>query len=190
MRAAMIFSFRPLAFATVFLITGCNTVSEINPFSKDVIDVACPTIGILKEAEKLTRFRPGGGRESADVLIEARISRAVGKCRVTQSKLIADVSAGIEVLADSGPEFKESKAELEYFVAVTGPDGEIVSRESFSLTLEFEKDSKKARTFDYLSFSIPNATPDVLKGYRVFFGIQMTRDELANTLSKRQSQQK
>ena len=47
---------------------------SINPFSKDVIDVGCPSaIGALKEAEELTRFRDGPGRDLTDVRFEARI---------------------------------------------------------------------------------------------------------------------
>jgi len=35
-----------------------------------------------------------------------------------------------------------------------------------------------------VSFSIPNATPEVLRGYRIFYGIQMTRDELDRSINQ------
>ena len=177
-------SFYPLAFIAVMLLTACNTVADVNPFSKDTIDVGCPTIGILKEAEKLKKFRLGGSKEPSGVVFDARISRVVGKCSVTQSKLTANINSGLEVLADGGPALKEDSAQLEYFVAVTDPDEKIVSRETFAVKLEFGKDSRKARAVDYVSFSIPNATPEVLRGYRIFYGIQMTRDELDRSIDQ------
>ena len=180
----MNFLLRPAVLLAVLLLTSCSSVPEANSFSKNAIVVGCPTIGILKEAEKLKRFRLGSSKEPANLVMNARISRVGGKCRVIQSNLQAEVTAGIEVLADGGPALKEDSAQLEYFVAVTDPDEKIVSRETFAVKLEFGKDSRKARAVDYVSFSIPNATPEVLRGYRIFYGIQMTRDELDRSIDQ------
>jgi hypothetical protein len=150
---------------------------SINPFSKDVIDVGCPPIGALKEAEELTRFRDGAGRDLTDVRYEAWIGRTVGKCTVTQSKLLAEVNAGIEIFAERGPALDRAVEPLEYFIAVQAPNGEIATRQSFTVEMDFSRGLQEVRKVDYLTFEIPDATAANLRGYRVYFGIQMTRSE-------------
>ena len=158
---------------------------SINPFSKDVIDVGCPAIGALKEAEALTRFRDGPGRDLTDVRFEARIGRTVGKCKVTQSKLLAEVNAGIELFAERGPALDRAVEPLEYFIAIQAPNGEIATRQSFTVDVDFSKGLQEIRKVDYLTFEIPNATAANLRGYKVYFGIQMTKPEWDYALQAR-----
>jgi len=150
---------------------------NLNPFEKDTIEVACPPVGALKEAEAFTRFRSGDGRDLTDVAFEARIGRVVAECQVTQSTTSAEVRAGVEVLAERGPAFVGEATPIEYFVAVRRPGGEIVSREAFTMTLDFQDGARQARTFDILTFEIPGATPEAMRSYRIYFGLQMTREE-------------
>lgn len=143
----------------------------------DTIDVACPPVGALKEAEAFTRFQPGDGRDLTDVTFEARIGRVVAQCKVTQSTAVAEVRAGVEIFAERGPALVGDAAPIEYFIAVRKPDGEIASRQSFSMALDFRGGAREARTFDVLTFEIPGATPEAMRSYRIFFGLQMSRDE-------------
>lgn len=179
---------RFLALLLGLAVAGCgDSLREINPFVDDVIDVACPPLGALREAEKLTRFRPGEGRDLTDVVFDARISRVAGKCTVTQSKVLADVGAGIEIVAERGPALEGASAGIEYFVAIRNPEGKIVTRQAFDLELAFEDGARETRVVDYLTFQIPNATPAALRAYRVFIGLQMTEGEWAFSRRSRQT---
>jgi hypothetical protein len=151
--------------------------TNLNPFKADTIDVGCPPMGSLKEAATLTRFRPGDGHDLTDVTLEAKIGRVVGACQVKQSTLTGKVTLGVELFGERGPALETDAASLEYFVAVKAADGVIASRESFTLPLDFRNGVQEARAVDYLTFTIPNASPEALRGYRVFVGLQMTRDE-------------
>ena len=166
---------------------GGDGIAALNPFDRDTIDLACPPLGSLKEAETLTRFRPGGGRDLTDVMFEARIGRVVGKCQVTQSKNLADVKAGVELFAERGPVLATNATEIEYFIAIRAPDGRIVGRQGFTLPLEFSEGLRDARAVDLLTFEIPNATPEALRSYRIFFGLQMTEEEWAFNQRDRRS---
>lgn len=169
--------------AAAFGLSACG--ESLNPFSKDVIEVGCPNIGALKEAESLTRFRAGDGRDLTDVRFEARIGRTVGLCKVTQSKLTAEVNAGIELFAERGPALDKAVETLEYFIAVQAPNGKIATRQSFAVDIDFSEGLQEIRKVDYLTFDIPNATAANLRGYRVYFGIQMTRPEWDYALNAR-----
>lgn len=170
-RAALIVALASLA--------ACG--GNLNPFKADRIDVACPPVGALKEAEAFTRFRPGEGRDLTDVTFDARIGRVVAECQVVQSAERAEMRAGIEILAERGPALVGDAAPIEYFVAVRQPDGTIASRKAFTMTLDFRNGARQARTFDLLTLEIPGATPEAMRGYRIFFGLQMTREELEFT---------
>jgi len=161
----------PLAVA--LLLAGCGS-SEL--FKSDTIDVACPPLGSLKEAEELVRFRPGPGKDLTDVALEARVGRVVGKCQVKQSVRLATVLTGVEIFADKGPAMQGQETELEYFIAIRAPNGEIAARESYKLPIDF-KGLREARAVDYLTFQIPNAMPEALRAYRIFIGLQMSREE-------------
>lgn len=172
--------FRRLKSVVLIAFLGAATAAcgqSLNPFSRDVIDVGCPPIGAFKEAETLTRFRPGPGRDLTDVRFDAKIGRTVGLCKVTQSTLTAEVNAGIELFASRGPALEQRKVPLEYFIAIQAPNGKIASRQSFAVEVDFGKGLQEARLLDYLTFKIPEATAENLRGYRIFFGLQMTREE-------------
>ena len=59
------------------------------------------------------------------------------------------------------------------------PNGKIARREAYDVTFIFEGGAQEARAIDYLFLEIPNATPAALRGYEIFVGLQMTRDEWA-----------
>ena len=163
----------------LFALSACGGESSINPFKSDVIDVACPPLGALKEASAFTRFREGDGRDLTDVVLQARIGRVVAQCKVNQKTLVAEVVAGIELFGERGPAMQGFEAPIEYFVAVRNPAGEIVRRDAFALPLEFEEGVGEALALDYLEFTLQGATPEALRAYRIFFGLQMTREEWA-----------
>ena len=157
-------------------LTACGD-TNLNPFKADTIEVGCPSLGSLKEAETLTRFRPGTGRDLTDIMLQAKIGRVVGTCEVKQSTLTGKVTLGVELLGERGPALEIDMASLEYFVVIEAPNGEIASREAFVLSMDFRKNVLETRAVDYLTFTIPNASPEALRAYRVFVGLQMTRDE-------------
>ena len=163
-------------------LAGCGDgdgLASLNPFDKDVIEIGCPPLGALKQAESLTRFRPGDGRDLTDVELDVRIGRVVGECQVSQSRQVADVKTGVELLAERGPALQTSTAPIAYFVAIQDPDGEVVGRQEFQLTFDFEEGLRETRAVDYLAFQIPNATPERLNGFRIYVGLQMTEAEWA-----------
>lgn len=172
----------------VFALSACGDggFAGLNPFKADTIDVACPPFGSLKEADSLTRFRPGEGRDLTDVQFEAEIGRVVGKCQVTQSTQLAAVTAGVEIIAERGPALAEPEPPIEYFIAIRDPEDRVVSRQNFALAFDFSDGARTARALDYLTFKIPNATPEALRGYRIFFGLQMTEAEWAFSQRTRQ----
>ena len=163
--------------ATILVVAGCSETSKL--FERDTIQVACPPMGALKEAEELTRFRLGDGRDLTDVAFEAKIGRVVGKCEVKQSESLAKIQAGFEFFGERGPALDKAETPLKYFVAVKAPNGKIARREAYDVSLVFDGGAQEARAVDYLFLEIPDATPAALRAYQIYVGLQMTREEFA-----------
>lgn len=167
-------SLRLFLSATLLLLAAC---ASMNPFKQDTIEVGCPPFGALKGADVLTRFQPGEGRDLTDVSFSAEIGRVASACQVTQSSQIAKINTGLEILAERGPALEGVAAPIEYFIAVEAPNGQIATRQSFTLALDFRDGLLATRVTDVLSFTIPNASPEALRSYKIYYGLQMTPGE-------------
>ena len=75
--------FHSLAVLGVFcsVLTACEATDDLNPFyGPKVVLPACPTVRFLRDADKVTVYRPGSGRDITDILYEAKLEGFVGDC--------------------------------------------------------------------------------------------------------------
>jgi hypothetical protein len=106
------------------LIGGCS-----NPFSsKSAPPPVCPTASVLDEANRITVYRPGAGRDISDIVYEARLLGIDGDCKYdilqksknpaeqTYSAVTANLRAKIRVTP--GPAMTGFKVPVTYFVAI------------------------------------------------------------------------
>ena len=164
-------SIRLTALALMLAVAGCGLTKS------DTIEVACPPLGALKQADELTRFKAGPGRDLTDVIYAVKVGRIAGKCEVKQSVELATIIVGVELLGERGPAIEDPRPEIEYFIAMQAPNGEIAARQAFTLPIDFEGGVLASRSLDYLTFKIPGASPAALRAYRVYVGLQLTREE-------------
>ena len=143
---------------------------------------ACPRLGIVADAADLTRYRAGGGRDITDQLFTARIGDVAGDCRF--DKASANIDMKVSILGERGAAMREPGADIEYFVAVTGPNDQILAKESFRTRLDFDGRNRTGIA-EELSQRIPLPADSDPSAYSVLVGFQLTPGELADNRRRR-----
>jgi hypothetical protein len=152
-------------------------------FRKDQPARACPRLGIVADAAELARYRPGGGRDITDQLYTARVGDVAGSCRFDKASV--NVEMQVALIAERGAAMTgPGAAELEYFVAVTGPGDQILAKETFRTRLDFAG-RNRIGVAEELAQRIPLPGESDPASYAVLVGFQLTPEELADNRRRR-----
>jgi hypothetical protein len=157
--------------ATALVLGGCSM------FSKDKTDLACPKVGILSDAAKVTLFRPGSGNGQTDVVAHAVVGDYTGSCTYDETGVTIDIS--LALVAERGPALTGTQIPLSYFVAISKPDGSIATKQVFATTVDFPGNAPRAGSREGLQPHIPLPKGQDARGYGVLVGFQLTPDQLA-----------
>ncbi len=153
---------------TASLLAGCS--SKAPP--------PCPSVFVLGDADKLTQFKPGAGRDITDVDFTAEFQGYKGECGYDAgegSKLTFYVSFSVA----RGPANTTRKANFQYFVAVPYFYPNPAAKAIFPVTVEFPEGNSYVRHDDQpVSLTIPVAPGDDLHKYEVYIGFQETQEQL------------
>ena len=159
-----------LAAALPLLLAGCSSWFE----SEDA--PPCPRAALVDGADRVVRFA-GEGRTPQDVAFEARILGAGGECEFTDEERRVTVDMALRIEGARGPALEGEEAPLSYFVAVVGPEGEVLAREEFATEIPLEE--KRAIIVEELEPEIPLPRGRRAASYTVFVGLIVTEEELA-----------
>jgi len=89
------------------LLAGCSALSKKEP------GPACPTASVLEDANRITVYRPGPGRDIADIVYEARLISVEGDCSYQIDE---------NAKSDAGPVYKSVSVNLRpRFIVTPGP---------------------------------------------------------------------
>ncbi|HVG82774.1 MAG TPA: hypothetical protein VNB28_10875 [Methylomirabilota bacterium] len=159
-----------LAAAVPLLLAGCSSWFE----SEDA--PPCPRAALVDGADRVVRFA-GEGRTPQDVAFEARILGVGGECEFTDEERRVTVDMALRIEGARGPALEGEEAPLSYFVAVVGPEGEVLAREEFATEIPLEE--KRAIIVEELEPEIPLPRGRRAASYTVFVGLIVTEEELA-----------
>ena len=151
---------------------GCSSV--LSDGSKPAL--ACPKVGIVRDANKVTLFRPGNGQNATDVMARGLIADYTGTCTYDDSGVAIDVS--LVLVAERGPAMTGAQAPFTYFVAVSTPDGTIVSKQAFPTTVDFPANGPRAGSREDLQPRIPLPKGQDARAYQILVGFQLSPDQL------------
>lgn len=163
------------------LIALALLLSSCSWFRKDP-PLACPRLGIVADAADLARYRPGSGRDITDQLFTARIGDVAGNCLI--DKASANIDMKVSIVAERGAAMADPGADIEYFVAVTGPGDQILAKETFRTRLDFAGRNRSG-VAEELSQRIPLPGDSDPADYAVLVGFQLTPEELADNRRRR-----
>lgn len=145
---------------------------------------ACPRAAVLNDAATMTRFAPGGGRDPLDIDFDVEIADLASGCQFDKKGKSFDrlvVAVAPVLVTTRGPANTSRKVEYVYFVSLIGPDGDIVSKQSFPVTVPFSGNQRQLTQRDDdppVTIDIPLTRLEDAVNYEVLIGLQLTEDEL------------
>ena len=154
------------------LLGGCSLVSK-------PVAPPCPPVYILSDAARVTKFRPGPGRDLTDVMIEAEIVAFSGGCthEPKKNEVVVDLQVGFDVRR--GPAANDRTAELTYFVAIPKFYPAAEAKGEFVVPVTFPEGVDQARVVDdQVVLRIPRAEKDTVDDYVIYLGFQTSPEEL------------
>jgi hypothetical protein len=103
----------------------------------DSVPIACPDVGIIKDASVLTQIRPGPGRDPLDIAYRAEMTAARLECSFNDDMVETKVTFGLNVTR--GPQAGSDQVNLPYFVAVVSTDEtKLVTKRQFEMNVAFD----------------------------------------------------
>jgi hypothetical protein len=173
---------------TVAALAGCSFASSLNPFSSrpkpSAAAAACPAATILGPLAHTAVFAPGRERTPIAVAFYGLLDDVSIKCDTASGAL--HVALNVIVIGERGPAAGgDTTANLDYFVAVTGPGEALLGKRTLPVTVTVPAEKKRAGVTDHLDETIPLAglrpgqltidlgfqqSPEVVDFYRHFRG--------------------
>lgn len=150
----------------------------------------CPRIAILGQANKLTLYRDGPGRDLTDVTFEVEVRDVAWACEYDFDDEEGDsvlMEYNVLISATKGPAADSNEVEVPYFVVIADPTQRITAKEIFNVKLEFEKNTVRAQAVEELRQTIPIAREFIGTDYDTFIGLQFTREQLQDQRRERGS---
>lgn len=161
------------------LVAGCSAL-----FGSDAPQPPCPRAVVVGDAQKLTQFRPGLGRDLTDVQFEIEIVGLAPVCEYDENGYVdADVAINMSVVR--GPAAEGKPGHYEYFVAITNPNDEIIAKRVFPVDVEFPEAILRVGVTEEITQRIAYAPEPDASRHRIFVGFQLTRDQLDYVRSRR-----
>ena len=160
-------------------VVGCSLL----PSSSSKPTEPCPNAAILRPLAQTAVFGPAPERRPDNVAFYGILSEADIKCDYTADALHRYLD--VIVAAERAPAAKGDTVDLNYFVAVTGPDQSILSKKPLAIRIVFDTPQKRAGVTDHLEETIPlggrrgndltvdvgfQQSPEVVEFYKHFRG--------------------
>jgi len=162
-------------FALPFLLVACSGKK-----TPDVVR-SCPGLVGIDDAMEQTHF-VGGGRDLTDVDFTARIEDVRYGCVYSSDGSVIETELLVQLVAAQGPANRNRQAQVAYFLAVgkqreQGPP-DILVREAYQATAEFEGNRTSVMLNDELMMSIPIRRGERGDDYTIFVGLVLDEPEV------------
>ena len=85
------------------VLTACESVDNFNPFSDTKSGPPkCPTIKFLKDADEITVYKSGPGKDLRDIIFEAELTGFKGECEYVgingiHTKVVLTLQLGLDI---------------------------------------------------------------------------------------------
>jgi len=100
-------------------------------------------------------FAPGPSHGPDKVAFWGILSDVDSKCEIAGDTL--HVRLDVVLVGERGPAASGDAVDLNYFVAVTGPDQSILSKSPFAVRIAFSGNNKRAGVTDHIEEAVPLA---------------------------------
>jgi hypothetical protein len=163
-------------------LTLAATLAACGGGSSDV-NYACPSPFTVQDAERLTHFKEGPGRDPRDIAYEAAITASGTSCELTRSQM--NVNLIMRITAQAGPSVDPGTTRVPYFVRVLNASGSVVDSREFTADFRLNAANPRGSSQEDLLLTLPYRNISDLGGYRIAIGLKPTREELEYTRRSR-----
>ena len=136
----------------------------------------CPQPLTVQDAQSLTRFKEGAGRDPRDVMFEASLVNAGTKCQMGRNKLEVDVLLRIAV--NAGPSVGTGVTRVPFFVRVLDANGAVVQGSDQLADYKLSAASPRGLSQEEMAVGLPFSNLADLGGYRIAVGLKPSPQEL------------
>lgn len=162
--------------ASVLVLAGCGVFSE--PETRP-----CPRVSVLNEAERITQYKPGPGRDLIDVTFEGKVSGVRSDCKFDGDLLT--VGSEIAFTLERGPAAEGREVEFAVFIAVTDSAQAILAKEVFQSKVAFPEGLRRTSGTEEFEQVIPLAEGETGDDYEIIVGFQLSGEQLELNRSRR-----
>ena len=135
------------------------------------VTYACPQPFTVQDAERLTHFNDGPGRDPRDIAYEASIVGSSAKCSLSRNRV--DVTLFLRLSVSAGPSISAGRTSVPYFVRVLDSANNVVQSQEFNADFRLTSGSPRGSSQEELTLTLP-----VDGGYRIAVGLKPTPEEL------------
>ena len=132
---------------------------------------SCPQPFTVTDAERLTHFKEGAGRDPRDIAYEASIVGSGTKCELSRNRV--DVTLFMRISVSAGPSASAGRTSVPYFVRVLDSNNNVVQSQDFSADFRLTTGNPRGSSQEELTFVVP-----VDGGFRIAVGLKPTPEEL------------
>ncbi len=141
----------------------------------------CPQVAIVDDLKNLTQFETPSAPTPGTKISSITLSNMESTCSLNEKTVAVDLTLTFD--GQIGPKATSWKTESHsfaypYFIAVTTPTGEILSKEVFAATIRYDGDETAITQKENIRQVIPLREKMSAAGYEILIGFQLTDDEL------------
>jgi len=144
--------------------------------SSDTTNVYCPAPLTVQDAQRLTHFKDGAGRDPRDIAYEAAMIASGTTCQLSRNQL--NVNLVMRISVSAGPSAEPGVTRVPYFVRVINSGGAVVQGQEFTADFRLSSGNPRGTSQEELSLALPYSQLSDLAGYRIAVGLKPTQEEL------------
>ncbi len=142
-------------------------------------NIPCPETGLMLDAAQMTAFDASGKAAPESTVLTGRIDNYRGACRLRGDTLEFVLEIDFAARKGTAAAPKMESAKLPYFVAILGPNEEVLQRQSFESMLMFAADGVGVATESH-NVRLPISDKKTVRQHKVVIGFELTPAQLAH----------
>lgn len=161
-----------LSCAVLLVLGGCGRRAS----QDDLASAYCPEALKVQDAQRLTRFKPGPGRDPRDVMFDAVLTQAATICSMSRDRMAIELK--LIVAVNAGPSVGAGTSSVPYFVRLVDSNGVVRDGRDFNADFKLSTSNPRGQSVEELTLTVPFARTSDLNAYRVAVGLKPTPEEL------------
>ena len=154
------------------VLVGCGGRSQ----KEETAASYCPKPLTVQDAQSITRFKPGTGRDPRDVVFEAQLLGAAASCSIGKRSM--EVEIVMRIAVNAGPSLAGGTTRVPFFVRVLGAGDRVVQGSDQLADYKISPTSPRGVSDETMAVTLPYGELRDLGGYRIAVGLKPSAEEL------------